>query len=99
MTLKTLPYDTAEFLDDDESITAYLEEAFATGEAAVIVRALGTAARARTLTELAQKTGLSRSALFEALSGESKTEFETILRIARALGLDLTVRPRVPNAA
>jgi probable addiction module antidote protein len=99
MTMKTLPYDTAEFLDDEEAVTAYLEEAFATGDAVVIVKALGTAARARTLTELEQKTGLSRSALVEALSGESQPEFETILRIAHALGLDLTVRPRVADAA
>jgi probable addiction module antidote protein len=51
------------------------------------------------MTQLAQQTGMSRTSLYKALSGEGRPEFGTILKVARALGLELTVKPRVPDAA
>lgn len=99
MKFESAAYDSAEFLDDEETIAAYLEEAFATGDSAFIVRALGTVARARSMSRLAEETGMSRTSLYKALSGEGRPEFSTILKVARALGHDLTVKPRVPDAA
>jgi len=99
MKRESAPYDTAEFLRDDAVIAVYLEEAFATGDAAFIVKALGTVARARSMTELARKTGMSRTSLYKALQEESRPEFGTILKVAQALGLELTVKPHMPDAA
>ena len=96
---ETAPYDSAEFLEDDETIAAYLEDAFATGDSAIIVKALGAVARARSMSRLAIDTGMSRTSLYKALSGEGRPEFGTILKVARALGLDLTVKPRIDDAA
>lgn len=96
---KIVRYDTAEFLTDEETIRYYLEEAFQSGDAAVIARALGNVARARNMTHLARETGMSRSSLYKALSGEVSPEFVTILKIANALGYRLTLEPRVDEAA
>ena len=99
MKIETKPYDSAEFLDDQEAVSAYLEEAFATGDPAFIVKALGTAARAKNMSELAKRTGMSRTSLYKALSGEGRPEFGTILKVAQALGLEMTVKPSLPDAA
>ena len=50
MTLETIPWDAAEYLDDNESIAAYLAEVMEMGDPAHIVHALGTVARARGVT-------------------------------------------------
>ena len=89
--VKTVPYDTAEFLDTEEVATAYLEEAFATGDASFITAAIGTVARTRGMTGIAKDAGLSRESLYRALSSGGNPEFATMLRVVAALGLRLTV--------
>jgi probable addiction module antidote protein len=91
MPLETFPYDSAEVLDTPEAVAAYLEAAFETGDSAFIGRALGTAARARGMTEIARDAGLSRESLYRALSENGNPEFSTVLKVAKALGLRLAV--------
>ncbi len=93
MTLATRSFDPAEFLDTPESVAEYLASAFESGDHAVIADALGVAAKARGMTQLARDTGLARPALYRALSPEGHPEFETVLRVLRALGV--TLRPEV----
>lgn len=91
MTLETIPYDTAEHLDGDEAIAAYLDEALATGDAAFIADAIGLIARARGMTQIAKDSGLARESLYKALSADGNPEFSTMLRVVKALGLRFTV--------
>ncbi|WP_250634268.1 addiction module antidote protein [Pinirhizobacter soli] len=53
-------FDAAEFLDSEEMIAAYLTEALAKNDPAQVITALGTIARARGMTKIAQDTGLGR---------------------------------------
>ena len=57
MALKTTRFESAEYLDSDEAINVYLEEALATGDPAFITQALGTIARARRNIENRQGGG------------------------------------------
>ena len=91
MTLKTTSFDVSEHLDSPEMIAAYLAEAFATGESAFIADALGLVARAKGMTDIAKRAGLSRESLYKALSKEGHPEFETILRVLKALDVNLGV--------
>ena len=88
----TRPFDAAEYLDSAETVAAYLEAAFEDGDPAFIADALGTVARAKGMTEVARKTGLSRESLYKALSAEGNPEFATILKVMRALDLKITAR-------
>jgi len=88
---KTIPWDTADHLDTAADIAAYLEAAFEDGDPAVINHALGVVARARGMTEIAQRTGMGRQSLYKALSADGHPEFSTVLQVVRALGLKLTV--------
>lgn len=85
----TTPFDGAEYLDDDESQAELLSDALATGNLEVITSALGVVARARGMTELAQKTGLTRSALYGALREGGNPTLDTVLKVVKALGVQL----------
>jgi len=91
MALITEPYDSAEFLTDNETIVAYLNEALETEDARIISKALGAVARARGgMTQLAKDTGISREALYRALGENGNPEFGTFLKVIHALGLKLS---------
>jgi probable addiction module antidote protein len=86
-------WDAADYLETPEDMAAYLEACIeeAGDDAAFIARALGDIARAKGMTRVARATGLSRESLYKALSGERAPDFTTILKVADALGLRLSV--------
>jgi probable addiction module antidote protein len=96
MALKTRPFDAAEYLEDDEAITEYLEEAMKIaqedGNPSFLAVALGTVARARGMSQIAKDAGLSRESLYQALGAEGNPEFGTILKVLQALGLKLSIQ-------
>ncbi|MBI4990076.1 MAG: putative addiction module antidote protein [Rhodocyclales bacterium] len=87
----TTRYDVAEHLRTPEEMAAYLEAclAEADGDAAFIAKALGDIARAKGMSQVARDAGLSRESLYKALSGERSPDFDTILKVIGALGLQL----------
>lgn len=91
---KTRPYDSAEFLDTPELVAEYLTEALETNDSSFIAQAIGTAARARGMTEISKEAGVSRENLYRSLNGETKPEFDTVMRVLGALGVQLTAKPR-----
>jgi probable addiction module antidote protein len=96
--IKTKPYDSAEYLDTAEDVAAYLEEAFAERDPALIAHALGVAARARGMAAIAKKSKLSRESLYRALSAEGNPELTTLIKVLHALGLRLAVEPEKATA-
>ena len=92
MALKTTEWDPAEYLNTPESIAAYLEAAFDDGDPALIATALGDIARAIGMTQLASQTGVTREALYKALSPNGDPRQSTLLGVIKALGLKLTPR-------
>jgi probable addiction module antidote protein len=87
----TRPYDSAEYLDSDKAVSAYMEEALETDDPAFIAHALGTIARARGMSKVAKKAGLSRESLYKALGPDGNPEFGTVMRVMNALGLKFSV--------
>lgn len=94
MTVTAL-FDAAEYLDSPDVIAAYLTAAFEEGDAALIARAIDDVARAQGVTNIAEKAGLSRENLLEALGGDAKPEFATVLKVLHALGISLVAQTRV----
>jgi probable addiction module antidote protein len=91
--IKTSPFDSAEYLNNEKAISAYLEEALASNDPAFIAKAIGTVARARGMSQIAKKSGLSRESLYKALSTDGNPEFGTVIRVMHALGLKFSVSP------
>ena len=92
---KTLSYDVAEQLRTSEERAAYLDAWLteAPDDAAGIARALGDIARSKGMSRVARDTGLSRESLYKALSQEGNPSLDTILKVAKALGVRLHAVP------
>ena len=95
MPLKTRPFDAAQYLDTPESQAELLSDAFESGDAKFIAHALGIVARARGMTQVAKDAGVTREALYKALSDEGDPRLSTLLGVAKALGVTLTAAPLV----
>ena len=91
MSIKTTAWDSAAHLRSDEEIAAYMEAALEEGDTAFIAYALGVVARAKGMTQVAQDAGLSRESLYKALSLEGNPSFDTILRVLKALNLEVHI--------
>ena len=90
-TLKTILWDSAEFLTSKEEIAAYLEAVIEENDPSLLNHALGIIARAKGMTQIARDTGLSRESLYKALSENGNPEFSTIMKVIAALGLKLHI--------
>jgi probable addiction module antidote protein len=99
MALKTRKFDVAKFLETDQDIALDLSEALETGDAAYVAHAFGTVARSRGMAKVARQTGLGRESLYKALSGSGNPELATVLRVAKALGIELTAKPAAARPA
>lgn len=92
---KLRKWDSAEHLQSEEDMALYLQACLdeAGEDAAFIVKALGTIARAKGMSQLSRDTGLGRESLYKALSGEGNPSFATILKVTAALGIKLNAVP------
>jgi probable addiction module antidote protein len=96
MTMKTIPFDAAEYLDDPESQAELLADAFESGDATYIAHALGVVARARGMTSIAKEAGVTREALYRSLSESGDPRLSTLIGVMKALGMQLSAK--IPDA-
>lgn len=86
LTMKTMKFDPAEYFNPPEVQAELVVEAFGSGDPKFIAHALGAVARARGMTDVSKKSGVSREALYWALSGEGDPRLSTLTRVLSALG-------------
>lgn len=86
-------FDAAEHLKDETDIAEYLTVVLEENDPAALAEALGTVARARGMTAVAEASGITREALYKALRPGSQPRFETVARVCAALGVRLTATP------
>lgn len=91
MTVETSLWDPTEILSSDEAIEAYLEAAFEDGDPKLVAMALGNIAKAKGMTHVAKAAGITREALYKALSEKGDPKLSTLLGVMKALGLRFTV--------
>ena len=83
--------DPAQLLTTDEDLVVYLDSCIddAGSNAAQIAEGLGTVVRAKFMNQLARDTGIGLDALYSALSGDGNIKLTTVLKVTKALGLQL----------
>ncbi|MEO7067284.1 MAG: addiction module antidote protein [Rhodanobacter sp.] len=88
-------YDAADYLKTEADVTAYLEACAkeAPNDAAFMLKALGTVAHARNMSQLAETTGMTRAGLYKALSGKGNPSLANTMKVAKALGYRLVLVP------
>jgi probable addiction module antidote protein len=89
---KLLPFDAARYLTDEAAIAEYMTAVLEANDPDLLLLALGDIARARGMAQIAKETGLGRESLYKALAPGAKPRFDTVLKVARALGVKLMAK-------
>ena len=86
-------WDAAEHLRTREVVRLYLAACAEEdpGDGSLLRAALNDVARAGNMAGLARKAGMSREGVYKALSPAGNPSFNTMMRITRALGLQLRI--------
>ena len=92
MKSKLVPFDAARYLTDDAAIAEYMNAVLETGDTDLLLLALGDVARARGMTQVAEQSGLTREALYNALRPTSRPQFATVAKVCQALGIKLVAQ-------
>ncbi len=87
-----VPFDAARYLTDEVAIAEYMTAVLESGDSDLLLLALADIARARGMAQVAKDAGLGRESLYKALAPGAKPRFETVLKVARALGVKLTAQ-------
>jgi probable addiction module antidote protein len=87
---KLIPFDATRYLTDDEAIAEYIDAALEEDDVDLLLLALADVARARGMAQVARETGLGRESLYKTLAPGAKPRFDTIVKVARALGIRFT---------
>lgn len=90
---KIAPFDAADYLDSEEAIAEYLNAALEDENPDVFLVAVRDVSRARGISQLAKDTGLGRESLYKALTPGAKPRYDTVLKLMKALGVQLHARP------
>ena len=87
------PWDAAEHLHTCEDARLYVQACADEdpGDGSLIRAALNDVARAGNMAGLAREVGMSREGLYKALSDNGNPTFATVMRITRALGMQLRI--------
>ena len=88
-------FDAADYLKTEEDCAQYLSVVLEDGDPALLAAALGDVARARGMSQVARDAGITREGLYKALSADGNPSFATVLKVMRALGLQIDVKPLV----
>jgi probable addiction module antidote protein len=93
MKKKIAAFETADYLDNEEVIAEYLNAALEDENPDVFLRAIANVAKAHGMSKLAADSGLGRESLYKALAPGAKPRYDTVLKLVKALGLELHAAP------
>ncbi|MFV3330443.1 addiction module antidote protein [Pseudomonas sp. NY15437] len=93
MNIELSDFDTSQHLDNEEVIAEYLSQVLADGDSDELLLAIGNIAKARGMTRIANDSGLGRESLYKVFAPGAKPRFETVMKVMRALGVELQARP------
>ena len=84
-------FDVVDYLKTEKDIAGYLNAVLEDGDPALFVAAIGDISRAKGMSAIAKKSGVTRESLYRALKIEARPRFETVAKVIHALGMKLSV--------
>ena len=91
--MRTTKFDASDYIDTPARVAGYLASAFEDGDVDDIRDAIAVVARSRGMAKIAKTAKLNEKALYRTLGKTGNPEFATVMRLLRALGITLTVKP------
>ena len=95
--MATTKFEITDYLESNEMIAEYLNTVLEEGNSADLTVAIGHVAKAIGMSKIAEKTGMSRPSLYKALSNGAKPQFETIMKVLKAIGGQINIKPVSPK--
>lgn len=86
-------FDMAERLDREEAVSEYLSQVLADGDTDELIRTIGHVTKARGMSQIAKDSGPGRASLYKALAPGAQPLFDTVIKVMRALGVELHAIP------
>jgi probable addiction module antidote protein len=96
---KPIAFDVADYLDNDEVIAEYLTAALEDPNPDVFLMAVADVAKAKGMSQVASEAGLGRESLYKAFAPGAKPRYDTVLKVLRALGVQLHAVPAAEGTA
>ena len=90
---KLKAFDVADYLGNDEVIAEYLTAALEDANPDVFLMAVADVAKARGMSHVASETGLGRESLYKAFAPRAKPRYDTVLKVLKAVGIQLQATP------
>jgi probable addiction module antidote protein len=90
---KLVAFDAARYLDDDAAVAEYMTVVFEANDPDLLPLALCDVARAKGTAQVAKVAGQVGESLYKALAPGTKPHVETVMKVARALGVKFTAQP------
>ena len=84
-------FDVVDYLKTEKDIAGYLNAVLEDGDPALFVAAIGDISRAKGMSAIAKKSGVTRESLYRALKIEARPRFETVTKVIHALCMKLSV--------
>ena len=93
---KLRKFDPANYLKSEKDVALYLNACLEEGgdDPAFIASALGDIARSKGISDLAEKTGMTRAGLYKALAKDGNPSFGAVLKVVHAMGLEIRIAPQ-----
>ena len=86
---QTAAYNPIDYLESEEEVLSYLNDAYLDDDPGVFVVALGYFAKHYGISKLSRETGLNRESLYKAFSGDVQPRWDTIQRVMKAMQIQL----------
>lgn len=91
--MSTKIFDAAEYLETEDDIRQFLSRAAKDGNTQHLLYCLSVAARAKGMTEVAEKAGVTRASLYKSLEEGANPKIETITKVLSVFGCKLSITP------
>jgi len=91
MTKKLKRFDISNYLKDEKTIAEYLNAILEEGDQDLLLSAIGDIAKAKGMKLIAYESGLGRESLYKAFLPGAKPRFETVLKVLKALGVNIMI--------
>lgn len=88
-------FDAADYLNNETVIAEYLNAALEDDNPDVLLQAIADVAKARGISQLAKDAGVGRESLYKALAPGAKPRYDTVLKLMKALGVEIHAQPLV----
>ena len=87
-------YDPAEYINNKETVIAFLEGALEDNDPEFLLETIGHIARSKGMAQVAKELNLDRTGLYKSFSQDGNPYFLTVVKVLDNLGFKLSIQQK-----